>query len=118
VTDQDRRRAPGAAQLLRGRHQVGDVRREGRVGELAFARAKPGEVETQHRDAERRQAFGDAPRGVHVLAAGEAVREQRIGARRLRRTVEEGGEPVSLRIGEIEPFGRHGPPPLPISLCP
>ena len=31
------------------------------------------------RDAERRQALGDAAGGLHVLAAGEAVREQRVG---------------------------------------
>ena len=66
------------AQMVRGRDQIGDVGGELRVGELALARAEPGEIEAQHRDAARRQPFGDALGRQHVLAAGEAVREQRV----------------------------------------
>ena len=77
VADQDRGRPEHLAQVIRGRDQVGDVGGERRVGELALARAEPGEIEAQHRDAARRQAFGDALCRQHVLAAGEAMREQR-----------------------------------------
>ena len=53
------------------------------------------------------EPFRDAACRVHVLAAGEAVREQRIGVRLRRRAVEQRGEPLALRVGEIESFGRH-----------
>src|SRR3982074_751822 len=39
MADQDRGRFSGFAQMVRGPHQVGDVRRERRVGEIAFAGA-------------------------------------------------------------------------------
>ena len=81
VADQQRRRPSRLAQMVGGGDQVGDIGRERGVGEFALARTDAGEVETQYRDAERRQRIGDALRRHHVLAAGEAVREQRIGAR-------------------------------------
>src|SRR3954463_16465372 len=51
--------------------------------------AETGEIETQYRDIKCRQRFGDATRSVNVLAAGEAVHEQGVGARCRRRTVEQ-----------------------------
>ena len=48
-------RACTSRSVIGGRDQVGDVGGERGVGELAFARAEAGEVEAQHRDAERRQ---------------------------------------------------------------
>ena len=107
VADQDRGRLKHLAQVVRGRHQIGDVGRKRRVGELAFARAEPGEIEAQHRDAARRQPFGDALRRQHVLAAGEAVREQRERDRLSGRAVEQRGQLFAARIGKIEAFGRH-----------
>ena len=50
VADQDRRRLAGLPQMIGGANEIGDVGGEGRVGEIAFAGAEPGEVEPQHRD--------------------------------------------------------------------
>ena len=50
----------GVAQMVGGADQIGDVGREGGVGEFAFAGAEPGEVEAQHGDALGRQRVGDA----------------------------------------------------------
>jgi hypothetical protein len=107
VADQDRGRPPDFAQGARRRQQVGDIGGERRVGELAFARAKPGEIEAQHADAERGQRLRNAARRRHVLAAGEAMREQRIGLRLPGRHVEECREPLALGVDEVEPFGGH-----------
>ena len=89
VADQDSRRTMNAAQVIGRRHQVGDVGGERRVGELAVARAEPGEVEAQHRDVARGQALGDALGRMHVLAAGKTMREQRKCDRLRRRAVEQ-----------------------------
>jgi hypothetical protein len=91
--------------------QVADIGGKRGVGEFALAGADAGKVEAQDRDAERRQRIGDAFRRNDVLAAGEAVREQRIGARRAGRQVEHGGEFLAVRIGEIEALGGHGKAP-------
>ena len=107
VADQDRGRAARAPQRVRGGDEVAHVRGERRVGEFALAGAEPGEVEAQHGDAERGQGLGDAPRRVDVLAAGEAVREQRIGARLTHGSIEQRGEVLPRRIGKIEPLRRH-----------
>ena len=111
VADQDRRRTPAIPQRARRRQEIGDIGRERGVGELAFARTKPGEVETQHADAERGECLRNAARRRHVLAAGEAMREQRIGLRLPGRHVEERCEPLALGVDEVEPFGGHGSPP-------
>ena len=80
VADEERGRALDPPQVVGGRDQVGDIGGESRIGELAFARAEPGEIEAQHRDAERGQPLRDALGRMDVLAAGEAVGKQRIGA--------------------------------------
>ena len=80
VADQDRRRLAGFAQMIGGADEIGDVGRERRVGEIALAGAEPGEIEPQHRDALGRERRRDALGRQHVLAAGEAMREQRVGA--------------------------------------
>ena len=69
------------AQMIGGRDQIRDIRGERGVCEFAFARAKSGEVEAQDGEAERGQAFGNAPRGLNVLAAGEAMGKKSIGPR-------------------------------------
>jgi hypothetical protein len=107
VADEDRRRLRPAAQFVRGRDQIADVGGKRRVGKLAFARAEPGEVEAQHGDAERGEPFGHALGGVDVLAAGKAVRKQRVGARLAGGTIEQRGKVLPLGIGKIEALGRH-----------
>jgi hypothetical protein len=111
VTDQDRGSFAGRAQMVSGADEVGDVRGEGRVGEIALARAEAGEVEPQHRDPPRRQRHRDALRRQHVLAAGEAMRKQRIGVDRAIRRIKCCGELVAAFAGELKAFGRHGRSP-------
>ena len=106
VADQDRRRLSGFAQMVGGAHEVGDVGGEGGVGEIALAGAKTREVEPQHRDALGRQRHRDPLRRQHVLAAGEAMREQRVGADLAVRRVERGGQLLALRTGELKAFSR------------
>ena len=101
----------GFAQMIGGVDEVGDVRRKGRVGEFAFAVAEPGEVEPQHRDAARRQRGRDALRRQHVLAAGEAMRKQRIGVDRAIGLVQRRGKLMAAFAGELKAFGRHGRSP-------
>ena len=107
VTDQDRRRGEFLAQMIGGSDQVVDIRRKRRIGELAFAGAKPGEIEAQHGDAVQFKAVGDMTRRPDALAAGEAMREQRDRAHRTLGTVEQRGELLALIVGKIELFGRH-----------
>ncbi len=107
VADQDRGRASCRSQGVGGGHEVGDVGGEIRVGELAFAAAKPREVEAQYPDTRRGQPFGDASGCLNVLPASEAMGKQRIGAGFPRRPVDQPGEPLALGIGEFEAFARH-----------
>ena len=51
----------------------------------------------------------------HVLAAGEAMGEQRIGAGLAGRQVEHGGEFFASGIGKIEALGGHGKSPCVLS---
>src|SRR3546814_2194736 len=73
-----------------------DVGGEVGVGELPLAGAEPGEVDAQHGKAALRQASGDARGGEDALVAGEAVGEERIGARSPRRSEEPTPELQSL----------------------
>ena len=107
VADEDGGRTGAAAQLVGGRDQIGDVGGKGGVGEFALARTEAGEVEAQHGDAERGQAFGDALGGPDVLAAGKAVRKQRVGARLLVGAVEQRGKLLSVGVRKIEALSRH-----------
>ncbi len=107
VADQDRGRVQRAAQMIRRGNEIVDIRRERGVGELALAGAEAGEIEAQHGDAVHLQAVGDAARRPVVLAAGEAVREQRHRARLAVRPVEQRRELLALGVGKIETFGRH-----------
>ena len=104
VTDQDRRRRQRLPQMIGGSDQIVDIRGESGVGELAFAGAEPGEIETQHGDAVKLQALGDVVRRPVVLAAGEAMREQRDRARRAIGPVEQRGKLLTLGVRKIEPF--------------
>jgi hypothetical protein len=88
VSDEDLRRAVVFLEVIGSAHDVFDVRRERRVGEIAAARAKPGEIEAQHRDAARRERLPDVSRGFRLLRAREAVREDRVSARRAGRQLE------------------------------
>ena len=107
VADQNRRRREFLPQVIGGGDQIVDVRRECRIGELTFAGAEPGEIEAQHGDAVKGQTFGNAPRRAIILAAGEAMGEQRHGADRTLRPVEQRGELVALLVAKIELLGGH-----------
>ena len=108
VPDQERGRAPCFTQMIGGVDEIGDVRRKGRVGKIALAGAEPGKVETQHRDALGGQRGRDAFRGQHVLAAGEAMRKQRVGLHRSIRRIQRGGKLMAAFAGELKAFIRHG----------
>lgn len=108
VADQQRWRLAGAAQPVGRRHQVLHVGREVGVGELSLAVAEPGEVEAQHRDPVLHQRARDAGGGEDVLAAGEAVGEQRVRAHRPVRRVQAGGEHAAVRPGKAGLFALHG----------
>ena len=90
------------AQMIGGGDQVLDVRGEMRVGEFAFAHAQPGEIEAHHRDAGFGQPFGDALGGEIVLAAGEAMRKQRVSRGLAERQVDERRELFALGVGKVE----------------
>ena len=107
VPDQNRRRREFLPQVIGGGDQIVDIRRERGIGELAFAGAEPGEIEAQHGDAVQGQPLGDAPRRAIVLAAGEAMGEQRHGADRTVRPVEQRGELVALLVAKVEFFSGH-----------
>ena len=111
VADQDRRRRAGLAQMIGGADEVGDVGREGGVGKIAFAGAEAGEIEPQHRDALGGQRGRDAFGRQHILAAGEAMREQRIGLDGAVGHIERGGELMAVFAGELKAFRRHGRSP-------
>ena len=107
VADQDRGRLERPPQMIGGGDEIVDVRREMRVGEIALAGAQPGEIETQHRDALHRQPLGNPLGREVVLAAGEAMREQREGAGFAERQVEQRRQFLALGVGEIETLGVH-----------
>jgi hypothetical protein len=101
VADQDRGRHVGLTQVRGGGDKVGNVGREIRIGELAFARAKAGEVEAQRGDAVGGELLGDAARRKDVLAAGEAMGEQRKRAR-VGRHVETSRQIAPGRAGKLD----------------
>jgi len=88
-------------------NEVGNVGREGRVGEIALAGAKAGEIEPQHRDAACCQCCRNSFRRQHILAAGEAMREQRIASWFTLGHIERGRELMAALAGELETFNRH-----------
>ena len=100
VADQNGRRADRRPQMIGGGDQIVDIRRKSGVGELAFAGAEPGEIEAQHGDAAQFQALRNQPRRLDVLAAGEAMREQRDGADRPLRPVEQRGKCSPCGLGK------------------
>src|SRR6185312_5273733 len=107
VADQDRGGLPRRPQTTGGADEIGDVGGEGRVGEIALARAEPGEVEAQRRDAPARQRDRNAPRRQHILPAGEAMRKQRVGRGLAVRKIKRGREPMAAFTFELELLGRH-----------
>ena len=113
VADQDRRRAMRLAQMIGGGDEIVDIGREMRVGEFALAAAESGEVEAQHGDPDHRQPLGDALGGEIVLAAGEAVREQREGRRLADRPVEQRRELVAAGLGNSKRSVRMVSSPVP-----
>src|SRR5207253_11427316 len=91
--------------------EVLDVRREVAVREFAFAVAKAGEVEAQHRDAALGQRPADARGGEPVLGAREAMSKDRIGDGRAHWVIEARGEEAALRPWEADLLGgRHSSP--------
>src|SRR5260221_3428008 len=107
VADEDCGRAGATAQFVRGSDQIGDIGGKSRIGEFTVARAQSGEVEAQHGDTERGEPLGNALGGVDVLAAGKAMRKQRVSARLASGAIEQRGELLSLRVGKIETLSRH-----------
>ncbi len=107
MADQDRRTLSGFAQMVGGPHQIGDVRRECRVGEIAFAGAQARKVEPQYRDAFRRQRYRNPLGGQHVLAAGEAMREQRVSDRLPFGQIQRCRELMAAYTRELKTFSRH-----------
>ena len=101
----------GFAQMIGGADEIGDVGGEGRIGEIALAGAEAGEVEPQHGDALGGQRGRDAFCRQHVLAAGEAMRKQRVGVDRSIRRIERGGKLMAAFAGELKAFSRHGHSP-------
>ena len=91
--------------------EIGDVGREGRICKFAFACAEAGKVETQYRNPFGGQRSRDAFRRQHVLAAGEAMRKQRVGLHRSIRRIQRGGKLMAAFAGELEAFSRHGRSP-------
>ena len=79
--------------------------------EIALAGAEAREVEPKHSDAFCHQARGDAPGGQAVLAASEAMREQRISQRLSVRQVQRCRELMAAFTFELETFGRHARSP-------
>ena len=105
----------GGGHVARGQviHRAGKVihvRGKGGVGKLAIAVPKPGEIKAQHRDAQRRQAGGDAAGGGDVLAAGKAVGKD--GCRQMWpvRQIEAGIQRACM-AGKGDTFGGHGQAP-------
>ena len=94
---------------VRRSHEIGDVGGESGVGELAAAAAEPGEVEAERGDAELGQRPGDMDRRAHILAAGEAVGEDRIGRGIALGQLEPPGQPVPTGTREVEPLAAHEP---------
>src|SRR5206468_3234433 len=111
MTNQDRWRLPRLPQMIGSEHKIGNVRRECRIGKIAFAGAEPGEVEAQHRNAPCGECRSDALGRQHVLAAGEAMREQRIGRDRAVRQIQGGGELMAACARKLKTFSRHRFPP-------
>ena len=107
MADQDRWCFPYRAQMVGGPHQIGDVRGEGGVGQIAFTGAQAREVEPQHRDTPRSQCRRYAPGGQHVLATGETMREQGVSERLPLWQIQRCRELMAAFTLELETFGRH-----------
>ena len=107
MPNQDRGRRQHLPKIIGGGDQIIDIRREGSVGELPFAGAKPGEIEPQHGDAVKLQALGDVACRSVLLAARKAMREQRNRARGTIRPVKQRSKLLTLGVRKIEPFRRH-----------
>ena len=100
VADEERRREAAAAQEVGRGEDVGDVGREARFGEIPLAFADAGEVEPQARHAARRELARQPHDRLEVLAAGEAVREERRRALRPVGPLELADEPRAGSAGE------------------
>ena len=110
VADQQVRRPACAGHMVGGGEQVTDIAAEARIGEASAAAAEAGEIEAQHPETASGECTGDPDRGQRVLGAGEAMREQRMTARRFIRKVESAGELVSRGADEVEGLRLHGAP--------
>jgi hypothetical protein len=111
VPDQDRGRPTGFPQMIGGADEIGDVGREGRICKFALAGAEPSKVEPQYRDALGCQCDRNAFGRQHVLAAGEAMREQRVSLHRSIRRIQRGSKLMAAFAGELKAFARHGRSP-------
>ena len=75
-------------EVVDGSEQVDDIGGKVRVGELAFALAKPGEVKAQHGNALLIECARNVPGRLDVFGTGEAVSKQRVGERLRRGHIE------------------------------
>ena len=107
VADQHRRRLEGPAQMIGGGDQI--VRRSNENVVLAKSPSlEPSPVKSNRSTAMPCAASRrDAARRQPVLAAGEAMREQRHRPHRPIRPVEQSCELLAMCIDEIKTFGRH-----------
>ena len=114
MADQHGRRLIMRPQIVDRGRQVGDVRGEAGVGELALAAAQACEVEPQHRHPDPREVGGDAAGGQYVLRTGEAVGEEGVAAHRPVGQLQPGREARAGMAGEAHGLdhGGHRRPPL------
>src|SRR5690606_21333074 len=83
------------------------VRREVAVGKITAAAPEPGEIEAQHPDAVVRQRTRNARRRRNVLAAGEAMREQRQRRRLAIRQLQGAGKKLAVLVGKLDLASDH-----------
>ena len=101
VSDHDRWRLVLTLEPVRGSDEIGNVRGERCIREIAFRVAQTREVEAQDGNARVGQRFADERCGLAFFRAGEAMREQRVRPRcDCRWHVEPRGERVPARAGK------------------
>ncbi len=90
-----------------GKHQVGDVRCEMRIGEFAPGMTQPGEVEPKNGDAKGREPTRDPARRRDILGTCEAMREDRRRPDRAAWQIQSRGKHVAGMPGKGDLFAFH-----------
>ena len=107
VTDQQDVAVQLGAQPIRRGDDIVDVACEAAIAEVAFRSAQAGKVEAQRCDPLRRQRAGHLGRGLRLLGAGKAVREQRRRTNSPRRQFQRAHQHVAAASFEFDPLYRH-----------